>query len=78
VSCNLDDMVAVAAGPLSRVRRWGGLLRAARIRFCLVESVWEGGPRSAGHVELWVEPDDADRARDKLRKGRRPGEILLW
>jgi hypothetical protein len=80
VSWSLDDMVAVASGTGAQVRRWGALLRAARVRFCLVECVWEGGPDtgSADHAELWVTPEDADRARESLRKSRRPDELLLW
>lgn len=73
----LDGMVAVASGTSGRVKRWGTVLRAARIRFIQVECSWDGhGSRK--HFELWVALEDADQARSALRDSGRTDGPVLW
>jgi len=68
----------VASGTRGQARRWGAKLRSARIRFRVVENVWEGDSEPSGRVELWVAAGDSDRARETLRQARRTDELLLW
>src|SRR5262245_39287085 len=70
VGWDLDGMVAVAAGTSTRVRRWSAVLRAAKIRFTLVECASEGRRGSRKYLEIWVTQENADQARDALRDSR--------
>lgn len=77
MSRSMSGMVAVAAGPRTRVGIWAKVLRAAAIGFILVTPMSSSDGQEA-NTEVWVTSDDADVARNALRSAERPSDGLLW
>jgi hypothetical protein len=77
MSNNLDGMVMVASGIPSMVTRWSGVLRKAGIQYAVTQSVNDQGVGHQTDLEIWVEHDDAAKARAVLIKAERGDKSLL-
>ena len=69
---NLNEMVAVAAGTNQQVRNWARQLRSVGVRYYMAESV------AGDRAELWVDRDEADRARSAVLCNAIPDASLIW
>ena len=72
-----ENSVLVASGTRDRVEQWSVLLRKARIHFEVRQFDDEHLPTRRKHVELWVEANQANRARTVIRETE-SDESLLW
>jgi hypothetical protein len=71
-------MVAVAAGHSVAVKRWTDALRRAKIPFAVARCLYDDPSAPTNHAEIWVEDDDAEKARAILRTGCEEGKKLIW
>jgi hypothetical protein len=74
---NLELMVAIASGTSASVKRWASLLEHAAIPSVVAQPCSTDG-RDEDFVELWVDRDDADEARQVLQTPQRGCEALIW
>jgi hypothetical protein len=77
MSNNLDGMVMVASGIPAVVTRWSGVLRKAGIQYAVTQSVNNKGVGHRTDLEIWVEDDDAKKARAVLIKAEQGDKSLL-
>ena len=75
---NIDGMVMVASGNSEMVTRWSTALRKRKIQFAVTSSVHEDGVPKPNYLEIWVEQEDADKARTVLIQAERGQVQLLW
>ena len=75
---NIDGMVVVASGTSEQITRWSVALRKRKIQFAVTSSVHEDGVPQPNYLEIWVEQDDADKARTVLIQAERGQAQMLW
>ena len=63
----IDGMVAIAEGSSPNVKRWSEKLRKASIQYAITHDHYDDPSVPLGHAELWVEEDDADKARAAIQ-----------
>jgi hypothetical protein len=61
-------LVAITAGPKTRVAGWSQLLRAESIEYVVASLCHEAEEKESDRVELWVHQVDVQRARSVLRR----------
>ena len=66
---NMDGMVAVATGRSATVKRWTEALRKGSIQFAVAHCHYDDPSAPTDHAEIWVEIDDAEKARAVIRTG---------
>lgn len=62
------QLVAITAGPKTRVAGWSKLLRAESIKSVIAPLCQEAAKKELDRVELWVHKADAQRAISVLRR----------
>ena len=68
----------VASGILEKIDHWEELLRHARIECEVRTSFDDRNPATRNFAELWVDRDQADRARSIIRHDPFADSSLLW
>jgi hypothetical protein len=76
MSNTLEGMVVVASGRSVTIKLWSRILRRIPIPYAIAHRHYDDLSAPMDHAEIWVERDDADRARAAIRRSRHEARRL--